>query len=599
MAIQSERPSTRPFFFRKRRDLRIRKSPLLSGLGTSGDKDGPHSPHKYLAFLGKLATPFGVLLLCLVLWIVSGYVVGKLSPGYMVTVQPFETLPEVANRGSLSGKSASDLVVDIVNDAASHAALFHGTDYYRYDSGVSAQPVSLRRAIKVPIQTSYGIELQGISVDKVLQLYHQARYEQWIVGGEVVSTPNGLVGRIRLNKAHEAKSWETLPSVDVSPAELVRGATYRMLAEEVPELLGQSYLQQGKYQEAETVFRQWAINDPQNWRPSYYLSLAYSYQDKVQEARTFAKWSTKIAGVPSSRNSQKRVDSAGSQQQIAFKLAQATEIALQTTGTSDPQKLDILQQKLNTLGHSQSTLGHLLNRSPANVDYEIQRAKVLDKESLIALDRNSPKAYDLSRQAIASLNEAIQSVPENGGLHEQRAILLMNLATIMRKQAKGSAAIRDTELEEVREYTRALELRPEQDSALWGAVYADINLGNNEDAIDLARTISLLRPDSKAVGAAYVVALARAIKTPWNEPERENEMQYQLKRFLESKPDQKVEESQLAAIWDALVLNNDREGLELVETASKRLFPQSSFFQERKLQSYFVGLSQNDGQVGS
>ncbi len=76
-------------------------------------------------------------------------------------------------------------------------------------------------------------------------------------------------------------------------------------------------------------------------------------------------------------------------------------------------------------------------------------------------------------------------------------------------------------------------------------------------------------------------------------------MQYQLKLFLESKPDQKVEESQLAAIWDALVLNNDREGLELVETASKRLFPQSSFFQERKLQSYFVGLSQNDGQVGS
>ena len=175
----------------------------------------------------------------------------------------------------------------------------------------------------------------------------------------------------------------------------------------------------------------------------------------------------------------------------------------------------------------------------------------------------------------------------------------MNLATIMRKQAKGSAAIRDTELEEVTEYTRALELRPEQDSALWGAVYADINLGNNEDAIDLARTISLLRPDSEAVGAAYVVALARAIKTPWNEPEREKEMQYQLKLLLESKPDQKVEQSQLAAIKEVLVLNNNREGLELVENASKRLFPQSSFFQERKLQSYFVGLEHNDGRAGS
>jgi hypothetical protein len=539
-------------------------------------------------FRGKLLTPFGIFLLCAALWLAGGYILSKLSPQYMVTVQPFEILPEIASHSSLSGKSASDIVVDIMNDAASHAAQFHGTDYYKYDLGAAAQPVSLRRAIKIPIQTTYGIELQGISVDKVLNLYNEARYDQWIIAGEVVSSPQGLIGRIRLNKPHEAKSWETRPS-NASPSELVREATYLMLAEEAPELLGQSYLQQARYHDAEKIFRQWAIDHPQDWKPSYYLSLAYSYEDKAQEARTFARWSNKIAGNKANGRSRRHLETTGSQQEIASGLAETTEIALQTRGTSDPKKLNALQQRLANLGPSESRLSRLLKRGPANVDYRIQRAKILDKEALIELDQNSPQAYGLSRQAIESLDEAIQNVPENGGLHEQRAILLMNLVTIMKKQAKGSQDIRATELEEVKEYTRALELRPRQDSALWGAVYADINLGNNEDAVDLARTITLLQPDSKAAGAAYIVALVRAIKTPWKEPEREREVKYHLKRFLESKSNQKQDESQLLAIWDALTINNDREGLDLVAAEAKRLFPQNPTFEERKLQSYLAG----------
>jgi hypothetical protein len=86
--------------------------------------------------------------------------------------------------------------VDILNDAASHAAQFHGTDYYKY-VGTGAQPVYLHPAIRVPIQTSYGIELKGI--DSVLRLYNQARYDQWIIGGDVVSSPEGLVTCRRVN----------------------------------------------------------------------------------------------------------------------------------------------------------------------------------------------------------------------------------------------------------------------------------------------------------------------------------------------------------------------------------------------------------------
>jgi hypothetical protein len=578
MAAQSERLPNRPSFPRKQRHPDARE-PHVQPPPASADKKSTFSIGKHLGvLLGKLSISLGILLvlLCLALWLFSGYVLAKLSPEYIVTVQPFEISPESGKGISLSGKSASDIVVDILNDAASHAAQFHGTDYYSIDVGAGAQPVSLHHAIKVPIQTSYGIELKGISVDSILHLYEKARYDQWIIGGDVVSSPEGLVGRIRLNNADTAKSWETPPSAHANPSELVREATYLMLANEVPELLGQSYLQQAKYGAAEKVFRQWAIDDPQNWKPSYYLSLVYSYQNKGQEASSLANWSNNIAGNETNRSSKKRRELRGSEKEIASNLSQITKVALQTTGTSDPQILDTLQRTLDTSGRGQSRLSRLFKSEAANVDYRIQRARVLDKQALIQLERNLPEAYERSTQAVDSLKEAIQSVPENGGLHEQRAILLLHLVNIMKKQGKESKDIRDKETEEVKEYTRALEFRPTEDSALWGAVYAQIDMGNAEDAVDLARTITLLRPDSKAASAAYIVALELAIKTPGKEPEREKEVEDRLKQLLQSNPD----ESQLLAVWAALTTNKDRKGLDLVATAAKRLFPENTTFEE-------------------
>ncbi len=592
MSVQSERLPTPPSFSRKRRHLPAREShfqllPAPEKRGTADKKGTPSLRESVGAILGSLSISLGIMLflVCLAVWLLGGYFLGKIFPEYMVTVEPFEVISETGNHSSLSGKSASDIVVDILNDAASHAAQFHGTDYYKY-VGASAQPVSLRQAIKVPIQTAYGIELKGISVDSILHLYDQARYDQWFISGDVVSSPKGLVGRIRLNNAHEAKSWETPADADSSPSKLIRDATCLMLASEVPELLGQSYLQQANYPAAETVFRQWAIDDPQNWKPSYYLSLAYSYQDKGQEASSLAKWSRNIAGNEAGRSSQRRINSAGSEKELASNLAQITKIALETNGASDTQTLDTLQQTLDTLGRGQSRLSRLFEVGPVNVDYRIQRARVLDKEALIALDRNPAEAYELSTQALNSLDDAIQGVPENGGLHEQRAILLLHLVAIMKKQAKGSQQIRAKESEEAQEYIRALELQPKEDSALWGAVYAQINLGNEEDAIDLARTITLLQPGSRAASAAYIVALESGIKTPWKDPKKEKEVEDRLKRFLDSSPD----ESQLLAIWDALIMKNDRDGLDLIATGAKRLFPENSIFEERKLRSYSAGL---------
>jgi hypothetical protein len=133
MAVQSERRAHRVSSSRnpRKRHPPHAPDPDVQPTPEPADKKSAFSLFKYVgALLGKLSISLGILLflICLALWLFTGYVLNKIHPEYMVTVQPFEISPEVDNHSSLSGKSASDIAVDILNDAASHAAQFHGTD---------------------------------------------------------------------------------------------------------------------------------------------------------------------------------------------------------------------------------------------------------------------------------------------------------------------------------------------------------------------------------------------------------------------------------------------------------------------------------------
>ncbi len=582
MNAQSERISSHQPRTKERR--RAHKTHFDTHVPASTPMESKWSFLKGLfALLQKLSLSVGVLvpILGLGTWLAIGFFLGKVSQEYMVTVQPFEIPPAIADHVSLSGKNAADIVVDTLNDAASHASQFHGTEYYRYDS-TGAQPVALHQAIKIPVQTSYDIALNGISLDSLIRLYNGRRYQQWIIGGDVLSSPHGLIGRMRLNQGDTARFWETAPSAQASPSELIRDATYMMLTSMNPELLGQSYLQQGKYEEAAKVFRQWEIDDPGNWKPSYYLSLGYGYQDKNQEASNLASWSQNIADHEKKSGVEKPLEALRSGNALTSDLAKTAKVVLATsevsssprsTPSEDENKLDRLQQ-------AELKLKRLSDSDVSNVDYRIERAKILDSEALIESDLNPnsllPCAW--TQQAIDTLDAAIQRVPENGGLYEQRAIFLMHLVAMMKKHDKESPAISAKETEEVRDYTRALELRPTEPSPLWGAVYAQLDLGNAEEAVDLARTITLLQPDSKAASTAYIVALEDAMRLSGKEPERIREVEVRLKQLLRSK----IEQTQLQALWHAFKESNYQEGLDLVGAEGKRRFPTDSTFTESR-----------------
>jgi tetratricopeptide (TPR) repeat protein len=516
---------------------------------------------------------------CLGTYLAIGSVLGKLSEEYMITVQPFEIPAAIATRVSISGKSAADIVVDTLNDAAAHASQFHGTEYYRYDS-TGPQPVALHSAIEAPVQTAYDIELKGISLDSLEHLYNGRRYQQWIIGGDVFSSPDGLVGRIRLNQGDTAaRFWETAPSAHASPSELIREATYIMLTSVKPELLGQSYLQQGRYKEAAKVFRQWEIDNPRNWRPSYYLSLAYGYQDRDKEAGNLARWSKNIADHEKKRDFKEPLDALCSENALTSGAAKAVKVS-EVSEVPDAH-FSSTSEKENKLEQAKLELRRLIRGTVSDVDYRIQRAKILDREAHIESDMNpnSLEACEHERQAIDSLDEAIQGVPENGGLHEQRAIFLMNLVTILKKYNKESPAILVKETEEVEEYTRALELRPAEASPLWGAIYAQLDLGNGEDAVNLARTITLLQPDSKTASAAYIFALEGTIRVTGKDPEREKEVELRLKQLLQSE----IEQTELQTLWHAFKTKDYQEGLDLVAAEAKRRFPLDSTFEESRV----------------
>jgi tetratricopeptide (TPR) repeat protein len=532
------------------------------------------------ALLEKLSLPVGVLIAILGLgtWLAYGFLLGKVSQKYMVTVQPFEISPAIANHVSISGKNAADIVVDTLNDAATHASQFHGTEYYRYDS-TGDQPVALHQDIKIPVQTSYDIELKGISLDSLIRLYNGRRYQQWIISGDVLSSPHGLIGRIRLNQGDTARFWETAPSADATPSELIREATNRMLTSVNPELLGQSYLQQGRYDEAAQVFRQWEIDNPQNSKPSYYLSLDYGYQNKYREASNLATWSRNIADHEKKRGFGNPLEALRSGNVLTSGLAGPAKVVLAASDVSGSPNSSPSENKdkLDRLQQVELKLRRLSESDLSNVDYRIRLARILESEALIEsdLNPNSLLTCQWMQQAIDSLDAAIQRVPENGGLHEQRAIFLMHLVAMMKKHGIASPLISAKETEEVAEYTRALEMRPTEPSPLWGAVYAQIDLGKGEDAVDLARVITLLQPDSKAAATTYIVALEGAMSVTGKQPEREKEVQVRLKQLLPSK----IEQTQLQALWSAFEKNHYQEGLDLVGAEGKRRFPADSSFQ--------------------
>jgi hypothetical protein len=100
-----------------------------------------------------------------------------ISPHLMIVVQPFEVSDDVSKQLHISGKNASNYFLDELNRLVGNGAAFHGNSYSKrsHFRGIRDFP-------KIPVQSSYGIALEGVSIDAVIGAYNRLRYKQMAVG---------------------------------------------------------------------------------------------------------------------------------------------------------------------------------------------------------------------------------------------------------------------------------------------------------------------------------------------------------------------------------------------------------------------------------
>jgi tetratricopeptide (TPR) repeat protein len=202
------------------------------------------------------------------LWLFVSFMLGIFSPRPMVVVQPFEISEEVAKQLHLSGKNAADIFVDRLNSLANDGRAFRGNVY---SSGKHFGRVS--EMIKIPVESSFGIEFKGVPVDAVVALFNRVRYQQVPVRGDVTLTASGVAIRVRWSYQGDAEWLSSAAPLSGDLETSIDSLAEQFLEHLNPELAGRAYLQESQPSNR-TIgsFAQWAMNEPGSPEPFFYIA---------------------------------------------------------------------------------------------------------------------------------------------------------------------------------------------------------------------------------------------------------------------------------------------------------------------------------------
>jgi len=256
-----------------------------------------------LSFAKRLVQSSLAVLVVLLLTVLGyGLLLRAFAPRPLIAVDPFEVPAELDKEIGVNGKNAANIFIDQVNETAKAAQAFRGSEFSsKHHYG------HVSDLFRVPVQGSYGLQISGISVDDLVGLYRRVRYEQWKISGDVFKEGPNVAVRVRMRRGQDAQDWE-IPSAQGGNAEgAIRTIAQEMLTANQPEAMGRAYLEWGLqatdparrtalYTQAVGNFRSWAMRDPENPLPFYYMALAYHFQGDQQDSVDLAKWSEETAG---------------------------------------------------------------------------------------------------------------------------------------------------------------------------------------------------------------------------------------------------------------------------------------------------------------
>jgi len=254
--------------------------------------------NKVVSFFHRLATDsvsksFALLtlaVLAILCTFMTALILRFASPKSQIIVSAFEIFTTDQKAGTLSGKALADLLVDNLHQILDQASRFSGNTY---SSRKTYDPVP--DMPHIPVETSYGIEIKGMSVDNLLSAWRHLRYHEFIVTGDLLSGPDSKsVIKVRYFGIGRTNSFqEYLPQID--PGE-VQGAVSRLalsLLEDINPEAAARFCMARVYdcqkcpealQTAVNFGWNWTNKEPGNALSHFYLGLALRNTENPADA---------------------------------------------------------------------------------------------------------------------------------------------------------------------------------------------------------------------------------------------------------------------------------------------------------------------------
>ena len=384
--------------------------------------------------------------------VVTAVVLRFVSPKSRITVSAFQIFEADSKSSNLNGKAVADLLVDDLHQILETADQFSGTAY--------SSPKSFRHLPdlpQIPVDTSYGLEIKGISVDQIISSWNHLRYREFAIGGDLLpGTKTGSIMKVRYETSGEANSYEQLlPRID--PASL-KSAVQEMSLDLVKDISPQAaarYLN-SKASDCEsgceTLWNDevsfgwtWVKKNPQDPLALFYFGRALIDAERSEESIIYLE--------------------------RAYKIDKKLDLALTAKGTA-----------LIYLGRF------------SDAEAELKSAIAIRKtpNSLVDLGLNAYLQGDFAK-AENFYNEALTLDPFDVG-----AALSLGHASL--NSGRYPAA--------VNAYSRALELQPGNLIALEGLARSLPKIGRARDALRMCEAAARLDPTSPepviAEGISYL-----------------------------------------------------------------------------------------------
>lgn len=241
--------------------------------------------------LGKTLTLLTLIVLGAVITVVAALTLRFVSPESQITVSAIQILGSGQQDNGQSGKALADLVVDSIHQILENADTFSGN---AYSSSQSFKPVP--NMPQIPVDTSYGIEIKGISLDQLLATWSHLRCREFQISGDVMYSASGSqVMRLRyVTESHANAFEETLPQMD--PAGIKQAITNLSLdiIKDINPEAAARYLMATAYActrncadawESPIQFCwSWTKREPNNALPFFYLGYALGKTDHSDDA---------------------------------------------------------------------------------------------------------------------------------------------------------------------------------------------------------------------------------------------------------------------------------------------------------------------------